>query len=247
MGEKINVYIEVADESLKEKLYHMLSDDWSIQWHFISRDENRLEPEVVNIAVVDGTVKLKTIAKGASIIYLGQADDDSSYFTTIETPSPESVFKAIKRAYSFREITKQNVESTYEERQNKNSLESIAQSLSMRVHQLMKQSEMRIALVDQLPVGVLGIDDEATIVLANPKAIEVLSVEDIPIWGLSLEALLSEKVGEFVKNGDASEIIIERYGEKIVLRKSSFILDESYAGTILVLWKPEEYKKEGKN
>jgi PAS domain-containing protein len=99
---------------------------------------------------------------------------------------------------------------------------------------------MRIALVDQMPVGVMGIDDENTIVLVNPKAIEILGVEDIPIWGLSVASLLTDSVGDFVKNESMTEMSMNRYGHNILIRKSPFILEDTFAGTILVLWKIAE-------
>jgi PAS domain-containing protein len=235
MSERTNIYIEISDQSLKEKTYQRLSEDWTINWTFVSQEKNKAEPEDIHIAVIDNPKWLSTLSEQAVLVFLGKPDDDAPYFSTLEEVTPESLFKVIKRAYSYREITNQNAESLYSPK-DKDSLESIAQSLSVRVNQLLKQSEMRIALVDQMPVGILGIDDEENVVLANPKAIEVLGVEDLPIWGLKATSLLSEKIGNFLKNEEIMETEINPDGKKIMIRKSSFYLDDSYAGIILALW-----------
>lgn len=243
MASKSSVYVEISDASLKEQLFDRLSDDWSIRWRFITRDENKMTPEETDIAVIDNPSIMKHIDKRTTVVFMGVVDDDSAFFTTVDKADADALFRSVKRAFSYREITSQNAESPYQEKTDQYSLESIAHSLSARVHQLMRQSEMRIALVDQMPVGVLGVDDEDNVVLANPKAIETLSYEDIPIWGMNVRMMLSDAVGDFIKNEDAHEIEIERYGEKIIVRKAPFVLDDSYAGTILVVWNPNEHKE----
>lgn len=241
MSERTNIYIEISDQSLKEKTYQRLSEDWTINWTFASREKNKAEPEDIHIAVIDDSKWLSDLSDRAVLVFLGRPDNDAPYFSTLEEVTPESLFKVIKRAYSYREITNQNAESLYTPK-DKDSLESIAQSLSVRVNQLLKQSEMRIALVDQMPVGILGIDDENCVVLANPKAIEALGMEDLPIWGLKAPSLLSDKIEAFLKDDEAEEIEIAPNGKRIAIRKSSFYLDENYAGMILALWKINDEK-----
>ena len=236
MPERTNIYIDISDHTLKEKTCQRLSEDWTINWTFVSKSSNKANPEQTHIAVIDNQKSLEHLQDSAAVIFLGATDDDAPYFSILEEVTPDSLTKAIKRAYSYREITNQNAESLYCPK-NKSALESMAQSLSVRVHQLMKQSEMRIAMVDQLPIGVLGIDDENTIVLANPKAREFLEVEDLPVWGLKADALLGNTIEAFLKNTDTDEIILERNGHKLSVRKADFTLDENYAGIILTLWK----------
>lgn len=240
MTGKFNIYVEIKNTELKEDILQKISDDWTVNWGIVTRSQNNSEPELTDIAVIDNTKILNSLSKKTTIIFLGNPADRVNFFATIEKPATDSVFKAIKRANSYKEITKQNEVSLFCEKNNKESLEAIAESLSVHIHQLQRQSEMRIALVDQMPVGVMGIDDESTIVLANPKAIEILGVEDIPIWGLSVDSLLTETVGAFVKNENMTEMNLNRYGHNILIRKSPFILDDTLAGTILVLWKLAE-------
>ncbi|OGV52624.1 MAG: hypothetical protein A2017_20700 [Lentisphaerae bacterium GWF2_44_16] len=240
MPRKVNIYVELSDLALKEQVLHKLTEDWSIKWSFIGKDENKATPEKTAIAVIDHPQTIPSIAQGVIIIFVGKHKEKNSFFAVVETPSPDSVFTVIRRAYSYWEITEQNTASLYSEKHEKQALESIAETLSAHIHQLTRQSEMRIALVDQLPIGVLGIDDENTIVLANPKAIDVLAVEDIPIWGLSVSSLLTESVGKFIRDEEKKEIVINRYGQNIIIRKAPFMLNDEFAGTILVLWKPTE-------
>jgi PAS domain-containing protein len=242
MSERTNIYIEISDQSLKEKTYQRLSEDWTINWTFVSREKNKAEPEDIHIAIIDNPKWLSTISDKAVLVFLGKPDNDAPYFSILEEVNPDSLFTVIKRAYSYREITNQNAESLYTPK-DKDSLESIAQSLSVRVHQLMKQSEMRIALVDQMPVGILGIDDESSVVLANPKAIEALGMEDLPIWGLKATTLLTDNIDKFLKDEDAEETEIVQNGARIAVRKSNFYLEENYAGIILALWELDDEKK----
>lgn len=240
MPRKVNIYVELSNAPLKEQILHKLSEDWSIKWSFIGKAENKAEPEETAIAIIDHLQTLQSLAQGVITIFIGKHKEKNSFFAVVDDPSPDAVFTVIRRAYSYWEITEQNTASLYSEEHERNSLESIAGTLSAHIHQLTRQSEMRIALVDQLPVGILGIDDENTIVLANPKAIEVLAVEDIPVWGLGVSALLTENVGKFVRDDEKKEIVINRYGQNIIIRKAPFMLDDAFAGTILVLWKPSE-------
>lgn len=222
---------------MEEGVRNILFEDWTMHWNFVDRNTVKSDPETADIALIDDKRALSLLNKKTLIIFLGTVEDSKKFFSVIEDPSAEMAVQAIKRANSYKEITQQNEESLYPQSQDKNSLEAVAHSLSVRVHQLIKQSEMRIALVDQMPVGVLGIDDESTVVLVNQKAVEDLGIEDIPIWGLPASTLLSDKADQFIKSEDVNEMTIERYGENILLRKAPFILEDNYAGTIIVLWK----------
>lgn len=233
----MNVYLKISDEELKGKTLQKLSTDWSLSWHFVGDAQNQANPTATDIAVIDQSTYLDLIHSGAAIIFLGKTSDDMPYFSIIEEANPETLSKAIRRASSYREISNQNAESLYSPK-DKQELESIAHQLGAKVQQLVKQSEMRIALVDQMPVGVIGIDDEDTIVMANPKAIELLKVEDIPIWGLkSSELLQSADAAAFICDPEKESVSIERNGDVLEIRKSDFTLEGRFAGTILILWK----------
>ena len=233
----MNVYLKISDEELKEKTLQKLSTDWSISWHFVGDAQNQTDPAATDIAVIDKNAYLENIHGDAAIIFLGETSDDMPYFSILEEVDPEILSKTIRRAHSYREISNQNAESLYSPK-DRQELESIAHHLSAKVQQLIKQSEMRIALVDQMPVGVIGIDDENTIVMANPKAIELLKVEDIPIWGLkSGELLQSEEAGAFIRDSEKESMEFCRNGEIMELRKAEFTLEGRFAGTILIFWK----------
>ncbi len=191
------------------------------------------------IAVVDKDEAYASFGQSTTLIFLGKPKTPEHFFCAVDEGegSAEELMKAIKRADAYRETTRQNIESLYPNFEGGASLESIAQSLTAKIHQLIKLSEMRMAVVDQMPVGILGIDDEGAVVLANPKAIELLGMEDVPIWGLPAESILQELGAEFLKDRSAEEARIVRYGQAITLRKSPFILENNLAGTILILFK----------
>lgn len=233
----MNVYLKIADEELKGKILQKLSTDWSVSWHFVGDAQNKADPAATDIAVIDNSAYLDFIHKGSAIIFLGKTSDDMPYFSIVEESDPEMLSKAIRRAHSYREISNQNAESLYSPK-DRQELESIAHQLSSKVQQLIKQSEMRIALVDQMPVGVIGIDDEDIVVMANPKAIELLKVEDIPIWGLkSGELFQSGDVASFICDPAKESVTFERNGDVIEIRKADFMLENHFAGAILILWK----------
>ncbi|OGV40062.1 MAG: hypothetical protein A2020_13770 [Lentisphaerae bacterium GWF2_45_14] len=235
----MNVFLKISDEELKEKTLQKLSTDWTVSWRFVSDAQNQADPGATDIAVIDKSGNLAKIDGSAAIIFLGKTDDDMPYFSILEEADSEALSKTIRRAHSYKEISNQNTESRYSPKE-KLELESIAHHLSVKVQQLVKQSEMRIALVDQMPVGVIGVDDESTVVMANPKAIELLKLENIPIWGLKSEELLSDKtVGTFIKDTEKESMELSRDGRLLEIRKSTFFLDGHFAGTILLLWEKD--------
>jgi PAS domain-containing protein len=244
MSDKINIYMEISNSALKDNTCLMLSEDWSTRWHFVNREQNRASPEETDIAVIDRPALMKGIGAQAVVIFLGAVENDSRFFSALEEPNPELLVKVIKRAHSYRDITRQNAGSAYKTPGANDTLESIAQSLSARVHQLIKQSEMRIALVDQMPAGVLGIDDESNVVLLNPKAIEILGVEDTPVWGLSAEALLgSPEAAAFISSDSDGDFALKIKGAEVIMRRAPFVLENNLAGTIVVLWRKEDTSK----
>lgn len=234
---KINIFIEIADQLLKKQLSQVISDDWAYHWHIINKEINQLSPTDTDIAVIDNPANQKFLDKKTVKILLSrQKSSSNGFFVTLSTTDPIDIFTEIKRAYSHRQIIIQNREALVPQLENSINLATIAQSLSAKVTQLIRQSEMRIALVDQMPVGVIGVDDEGIIVLANPKAIEILGVEDLPIWGMPAENLLTFKINSFISSPDTITTI-NRNNENIVVRKSDFELQGSFAGTIIILTK----------
>jgi PAS domain-containing protein len=236
MVEKINIYIEIADFNLHEQVIGVLSEDWASSWNVINAEKNRAYPEDTHIAVIDKASIKKHLGPQTMVIFLGESESEKDYFSVIEKPEPDAIYRAIKRCWTYKEITRQNAQSLYSTEKGQESLENIAHSLSIKVHQLIRQSEMRIALVDQMPVGVIGIDDEDSIVLANPKAIELLGLEEYPLWGIQMSMVFTEDVCDFIKSNDDHDIMIDCYDQKVVIRKTNFILDDKFAGRILMLW-----------
>jgi len=240
MSSKTNVLIEIKDLSLKEQLADLLAGDWAMSWNLLDAARRPELAATALIGVVDDESSASRFGQSTTLILLGETSSAERFFCSVENGehAPEELYKAIRKAFAYRETTRQNIESLYPNFQGGATLEAIAQSLTARIHQLIRLSEMRMAVVEQMPVGVLGIDDEGNIVLANPKAIELLGMEDIPIWGMAAETLIQENGMAFLKDKDAEELQIVRYGQSITFRKSPFILENSIAGTILILFRP---------
>ncbi len=238
MSSKINILVEIKDLSLRDRLASLLAEDWARPWNIIDSRHDSETLKTVAIAVVDSPAPLSMLEPSVPVIFLGEPQEPARFFATLNDKAPESLLSAVKRAFSYREITRQNKEALYPQMESESALQTVAQSLTARLHQLVKLSEMRVALVDQMPVGVLGIDDENNIVLANPKAIQLLGMEDIPIWGLSVDTIFRDKLSAFMSDRDSEEISITRYNQRIIIRKSPFFLENSQAGTILALWNP---------
>jgi len=240
MSSKTNVLIEIKDLSLKEKLADLLAGDWAMAWNLLDAARRPELAATALVGVVDDERSVSMFGQNTTLIFLGAPSSEERFFCSVETgeKASEELHKAIRKAYAYRETTRQNIESLYPNFQGGATLEAIAQSLTARIHQLIRLSEMRMAVVEQMPVGILGIDDEGNIVLANPKAIELLGMEDIPIWGMAAETLIQEAGMAFLKDKDSEETQIIRYGQAITLRKSPFVLENAIAGTILILFRP---------
>jgi PAS domain-containing protein len=241
MAKKVGIVLDLTDKTMRERLAHLISDDWTAPWR-LQESETHMGSDGFVIRVTDAGIRTKPNPPLAPVIFVGNptTEEKNRSFSVVPASSePETVLREIRRAYSHCEILRQNLDSIVPCLDGNEALASLVRSFSTRLNQMVRQSEMRIALVDQLPVGVLGIDDEDHIVLANPKAVEILSVEDIPIWGMQVERLLGREVGEFLADG-RERMEITRHDEPIVLSKSRFLLDGAFAGTILVLNRKKE-------
>ena len=241
MSSKVNVVIEMKDLSLKGRLAAHLAGDWTISWNMVEASRNPAAAATASVAILDDESCLQLFGKSTTLIFAGTPSEPKRYFKTVcidkEDPADE-LFKSVKLAFGYRETTRQNIESLYPGPIDGSPLESLANSLTDKFHEIEKLSEMRLSLIEQLPIGVVGIDDEEAVVLANPKAIELLGLEDIPIWGMEAETLFKGQAKDFLKDKDAKEIEIKIYEERIIIRKSPFILENKPAGTILILLRP---------
>lgn len=246
MSSKFNVYLGLKDPSLKEGLSAQFANDWTSTWNVVDALRTPSAAATAIVAVVDEEETLELFGKSTTIIFAGTPSVETAArcFQSIEKRGDdgklqdEELYKAVKLAFAYRETTRQNIESLYPPIGDSAPLEIMAQSLTARLHELQQLSDMRLSLIDQLPVGILGVDDEGIVVLANPKAIALLGMEDIPIWGLTVDALFKGQATEFMKDKSAEELKINVYGQQIVLRKSPFLLEKRQAGTILTLLRP---------
>ncbi len=241
MSSKANIFLELRDPSLKELIAAHFAGDWTSSWNLVDASRNPNAASTALVAIIDDERSASVFGKSTSLVFAGSPEDPNRYFQTVETEkpnAPEALFKAVKLAFAYRETTLQNIESLYPAIGDSAPLELMAQSLTARLHELQQLSDMRLSLIEQLPIGVLGIDDEGIVALANPKAIEILGMEDSPIWGLSVKAIFKGQADAFLADAKAEELRICFEEQQIILRKSPFLLEKRSAGTILTLLRP---------
>ncbi len=93
-------------------------------------------------------------------------------------------------------------------------------------------------ILDSLPVGVIGIDNEGLIVAANSDAVDVLTKHGFGGLGDPSEKALPEPIKEFAKTlslGSTLETTVNLGGETISVRGKIMSLPDGQEGTILVL------------
>jgi PAS domain-containing protein len=241
MSSKTNILVDISDPSLREDFAVLLASDWTNSWNMLDAKRNPQFAATAQIAVVDSEAALALFNRSASVVFFGSSSDESKIFERIdasaEKPADE-IFRAVKKAHAYRETTRQNIESLYPIPEKGSPLESVAHILSERLHELQRLSDMRLSLIEQLPMGVIGIDDEGAVVLANPKALELLGLQAIPVWGMSVAELLEGKADALMaaENEAWAEIVFKE--RRLILGKSPFLLENSPAGVILTISEP---------
>ncbi len=228
MPNTFNIFLSLENNSLTEEVYSLITNEWSLPWRVIGNDHYFSNPDIADIVIFDNHTLEFKISKNSAKIYI---DANSTEY------SAESLFLKLRREYIVKDIRKQNKLSTYSTKpEDSFLLENTANSLNKHIEELMSQASMRRELVDQLPVGVIGIDDENIIVIANEKAIEILNLTNNFIFGIEINQLFPHEILSFIKNESQQDFVIDNETSKIIVRKSDFLLDDNFAGTILVLW-----------
>lgn len=232
MSAKINLIIEVANKRLKREIEEKLASDWTASWKIIPASHGNGS----EIAVTDSVSKLPEKCSGKYVILSGKPKKSDKVFASSESKSSDEIIELIRQAIAYKDITEQNLISKYGQYEDDKDLEVLTQSLSAHIDQLVKQSQMRIAIVEQFPAGMIGIDDENVVVMANPSAVRMLGLEDMPIWGMEAAALLGSELAAFLKQDKKEQIKIKKGSRNLLFRKTPFMLDKKQAGTILAVW-----------
>jgi len=226
----------------------LFAADWSNAWNLIEVSRSPQAAATASVAVLDDESKASLFGQQSTLIFLGQPKRPERYFLCIpsdEAALAEALFKAVKKAFAYRETTLQNIESLYPNMEGGDSLEAMACSLGMRMQELQRLSDMRLAIIEQMPAGMIGIDDEGIVVLANPMAVQLLAMEDVPLWGMEIGRLLNGKLAEFIEDKAKESLEAEVCGQALSIRKSSFALEKGKAGTILVILRQSASQKAG--
>jgi len=240
MSSRINIMVDLADASLRERLALLLAGDWSTSWNLVDALRNPQASAVAPIAITDDELKAKSLDSKTLCIFVGTPESDKGLFDAIPPGqnAEGALFTAVKKAFSYKETIRQNIESLYPSTIAGEALKSVAHSISGKLADLRKLADMRLAIIEQMPAGVVGIDEEGTIVLANAEAIKLLGMEDTPVWGMDAGALFNAILPNFLSDTLKTSASFELYGQKLEVRKSPFLLENRPAGTILILSRP---------
>ncbi len=234
MPNTFNILISLENNILTKELYSLITNEWSLPWRVIGNDHYFSNPDIADIVIFDNHSLEFKISKNSAKIYI---DADSAEYNA------ESLLLKLRREYIVHDIRKQNKLSRYSAKPKDTFLlENTANSLNKHIEELMSQASMRRELVEQLPVGVIGVDDENIIVIANEKAIEILNLSDNFIFGTEVNKIFPEEVVSFIKDDSQEDFLIDNEVNKIRVRKSNFVLNNNFAGTILVLWDEKNNK-----
>ncbi len=233
MNENTYIYIDIQDVEYKKKIVEFILNDWTVSWRILSDEVFIQDSSIVDIAILDNDNFFTMISKNSLNIYLGTTPNQSSCFSILIDHTPQSIFLEIKKAYFYQQTIKQNLRSQY--REINNDLEIVASSFYDRIDTIKKQASMRIELVEQLPIGVIGIDDEMVVVLVNKKAIELCAWDDSSFLGKSIASLFSNEIISFINTIEIDEQLFFINDKQYILRKSDLNLNNEFAGTILTI------------
>lgn len=163
-------------------------------------------PETVRIV-------LSGYADTASIV---EAINEGEIYKFIPKPWNDDELRiTINNALERYFLRKRNQKLTEELKARNEELERLNRDLERLVEE--RTSELRFQnavlqkahnILDALPVGVIGIDEDGLIVQANRMAVEILSDNAPSLLGLSAGDVLPEEVSEILKTLDKDERIV---------------------------------------
>ena len=152
----------------------------------------------------------------------------------------------IRDAFKTYELRQENEQLKKDLEKANNELTKINQNLEHSVEQKTREIMFNLRalqvsqnVLENLPVGVLGIDSDGIIVIANQRANIIISREGIPLVGCSIEKLISGAMNNILADDDNAQMI--RYQHKlddsstIEIYFCQFSSGADAKGTILVL------------
>jgi nitrogen fixation/metabolism regulation signal transduction histidine kinase len=154
-------------------------------------------PDTVRM-VLSGYTDLNTITK---------AINEGAIYKFLTKPWEDELLRAnVEEAFRYYELGRENERLAQELKEANIELEKINQGLEQRVEQ--KTREVRLNMhalqvsqevLENLPVGVIGIDGGGTIVLANRRAYTMLDGNDLVLVGQDASTIIPSAVCELCK------------------------------------------------
>ncbi len=230
-----SVFLKLNDKSLEERLRDSILDADSQTLTVLDTGD-----AAADIAVIDDADAMSQLPGSSIVIFTGDRpvrDDaesppaDDYYFACCE-PDIGHIQHELRRACDYIEVGGSNLESKLDGSIDDEALSAALRPLSRKIREMTVLLEMRDTLLDQLPVGILGVDDTNMVVMANGRARDILHMSKMPIYGVDLAMLYNGDLARFMRSDD-TEIVVD---DRVRVRKSRFMLKKQYAGHIFVLW-----------
>lgn len=202
---------------------------------FLSKVKD-LYPDTIRI-VLSGYTDLNSIT---------DAINQGAIYKFFTKPWDDDLLSAnISDAFKTYELRQENEQLKKDLETANNELTKINENLEHSVEQKTREIMFNLRalqvsqdVLENLPVGVLGIDSEGIIVIANQRANTIIGREGIPLVGCSIEKLISGAMNNLLANDDAQ---MTRYQHKlddsstIEISSCHFSSGADAKGTILVL------------
>jgi hypothetical protein len=230
------IILDFADPTFLEEVKSALADDsvtgtLSLMTGLAAVDH--VPANAFAVVVTEKATAAKLQRPDQLVILVGQtAGESEEVFAEIST-DPDLVLLHVKRAIAYLEVIQANRQAMLDEPAEEASLPEVAHSLAGHLRQLYRQAQMRTALVDQLPVAVVGVDDRGMIALANNLAQSRFSRT---MLGLSVDMVFPPEVVALLDDSCTNECSIVINGQQVMVRKSSFYLSDEVVGKVLVFW-----------
>ncbi|MEN9361156.1 MAG: hypothetical protein RL095_2691 [Verrucomicrobiota bacterium] len=216
-----DIVVQLKDKEARLRLLSLLGSDADLPGEF-----PEILPDAAPAVVVTDDPFFRA-PPGSALIYVSP---DSA-------TKPETLAREVRRAWMQFETRRSNLAAYESARDNASTLEEIAQGLAQRVRQLSRQNEMRIALLEQMPVGIVGVDDLGCVVLVNAEAHKVLAELPVSPFGMPADMIFPSEVVALLHDRSRSSANYEICGQRFLVKRSDMDIDGEHLGQILALIK----------
>ncbi|MCW9023832.1 MAG: response regulator [Gammaproteobacteria bacterium] len=154
-------------------------------------------PDTVRM-VLSGYTDLNTVT---------EAINQGAIYKFLTKPWEDELLRAnVEEAFRYYELGRENERLTQELKEANIELEKINQGLEQRVEEktrevLLNMHALQVSqeVLENLPVGVIGIDGSGTVVLANRRAYTLLNGKDFALVGKDVSNIITPAVCELCK------------------------------------------------